>query len=188
MKIAVRLALVLCAFALATPRAAGQLLENEFFRVKATATGFSYDARADKQKKVKLKVVNYVRFVVPAEGFGTYALEVWSEVAPGEWAPSPLLGEATAADPNEEVLYDGVVTLLPEGSTIPLEGDGPFVDVFFTAKTNIKQKDGQVTKAKIKQIGATTFGSHDGVNVFDGTAKFTMTRVPTSKLPFVPTM
>lgn len=186
MKAVIRFVCVALVLSLLVPAAAAQALEGQWFKVTGVAQGFS--SIDGKTKKVKAKAVHYMFATSGAEGAegGSYTLFAFARNSEGQWVEVGQLGFLAPIDENEEIYFGELGFLLPPAVDAKGgEGGPPFTfEIEFFGKGTLKEKNGELTKAKITSTGVLSVGNLDESSFFLGGGKVTLVRVPESKLPF----
>lgn len=173
--------------ATAAPKTQAQVLDGEWFKLTASADGTGVGGEPAQDVKGKLKtVVRYARFLLD-EGIGsaTYTVSIWDPTESGEWLPTSG-GSLSMLGDQETFCYSGGVTF--SAKPLPaIEGAPNIVSIEFNGPVKIKIKNKELKSAKISSLGALAYFTNDDTAFF-GRAKLSFTRIPESKLPFVPDM
>jgi len=169
----------LLAFALYAASASAQALDDFWFKVTASSTGYTIDSNTGFIKKASIKTTAYMHLVwdnVNSE----YDFEIYTNVG-------------TAASPNWQSTYDD--SFSTEGANEAIATDayfefnlasnyfGGYATCLITLKKN---GAGAVTGATINSLGGETVDAQIGGNDFRGGLTIRSSKVAEAKLPFVP--
>jgi len=173
---------------LAAPVAASaQLLDDVWFKVRASVTGLSVDGQGTivKDKAIRTAYLHFTPTVVaPTDAGGPpieyYQVDVVTEVAPGSFAVTSS-SVAGLIGPSEELSVSlSLVFHLGDGTDDPYFAGSPPVafDIRLDAAGHFK-------KATLRSLGGQVIdASLDGVTGFVGDLKLTGASVAPDKLPF----
>jgi hypothetical protein len=171
-------ALTLCGLLLAGGQARAQLLDDQWFKVKVSSSGFIIDANdGDAIKKASFSNTAFLHFTFVTDH---YLMEVWTETAPGAFGMTDAEDLDPTVGADEAIVSDTFIEVE--------KSNGDVIQAFFNLRFTIKKdKNGAFASAQVKAVGGeavpdSTVGGNDYVGTFTMSGK----TLDPSKLPFTP--